>query len=62
MHKNMSVDNFLCDDGNLYKYGQYCVMNVNEYKDVVGCRDLSHLQECGKMIIYISIICKQYKG
>ena len=62
MHKNMSVDNFLCDDGNLYKYGQHCVMNVNEYKDVVGCRDLSHLQKCGKMIIYISIICKQNKG
>ena len=40
----------VCDNGQVYDARHRCLLDMNEYGDIKYCRDMSHLQQCGKII------------
>lgn len=38
---------FLCRSGKIVPIAQRCILDYDVYGDVTGCRDLSHLDDCG---------------
>lgn len=42
----VNVD-FLCRSGKIVPIAQRCILDYDVYGDVTGCRDLSHLDDCG---------------
>ena len=42
----------LCKSGVVVPSTQRCLLDIDEYGDVIGCRDLSHLDHCGKFYLY----------
>jgi uncharacterized protein (UPF0210 family) len=38
----------VCDNGQVYDAKHRCLLDMNEYGDIKYCRDMSHLQQCGK--------------
>lgn len=40
-------DDFLCRSGKIVPMSQRCILDYDVYGDVTGCRDLSHLDDCG---------------
>ncbi|CAC5409404.1 unnamed protein product [Mytilus coruscus] len=47
--KNVSSNQSRCSNGQLYNYTDHCIMHVNERSDINGCRDMTHLQNCGNL-------------
>ena len=38
----------VCKNGHITEMSTWCVMDIDLYGDIIGCRDLSHLENCGK--------------
>ena len=45
-------DSIVCDNGVLGPADSLCKMHFDVYGDIVGCRDLSHLEQCGKYLTH----------
>ena len=55
MYTQLSIDNdgatsshFLCKNGKTIARSHRCLYNTNANGFLVGCRDASHLEQCGK--------------
>ena len=44
---NYSLDQFMCKDGTFVSNSVKCIMDRDPYGEPSGCRDASHLQDCG---------------
>ncbi|XP_062589196.1 uncharacterized protein LOC134250867 [Saccostrea cucullata] len=42
---NVNID-FLCRTGKIVPISRRCILDYDVYGDIIGCRDLSHLDEC----------------
>ena len=40
-------DDFRCKDGATVPGSLRCIMDIDIYGDLSGCRDMSHLEQCG---------------
>ena len=47
-NKGIVPDRATCKSGTYFKPEEKCILDFYVYGDVTGCRDLSHLDDCGK--------------
>ena len=45
---NVTMDLIRCDSGNQVDIKYACILEYDSRDDIMGCRDATHLQNCGE--------------
>ena len=48
----MSRDEIRCGSGQFIDQRHRCMYDVNALGDVLGCRDVTHLEQCGEFSVF----------
>lgn len=54
-------DMILCNNGHYANISVKCIYDMDEYGYIIGCRDVTHLRDCGNIILILLIPKKNFE-